>query len=456
MQLSHGLTTSMRQSVVVNQQLQQAIVLLRMTNFELQNFIESQSEENPFVALTRQGPAPAPLPRSPSEARAGAADDWDRIAALPDTQDHSLYTFVATQIGKLNLSETDIDLASLFVDALEPTGWLGQSVEAIAARAGVDVTHAAAMLTRLQGLEPAGVFARSLAECLRLQAMDQDCLTPLLAKVLDNLPLLASADLTALARLCNTDLDGLRGVLRVIRGFDPKPGARFGGDPGPIRQPDLIVSRAADGGWQVELNRSTLPQVRIRENAARALADKETTKGATKGATGAVSSYVAERMSIARWLSRAVEHRNRTVLRVAEEILRRQIGFLDHGPSHLKPMILKEIATECGVHESTVSRVASGVMMATPHGTFPLKHFFTAALAGTTETGGSAGAVRHRLEQLIRTEPPGKPLTDDQLVQMLAAEGVTVARRTVAKYREMLHIPSVALRRRQALLSGRA
>jgi RNA polymerase sigma-54 factor len=420
--------------------------LLQMGNPELQSFIEQQAEENPFLELAPTRPAPAPLPRG-TAGRAG--DDFDPIAALEDTRKPSLYTHVASQIAGLGLSEAGIELASVFVDALEPSGWLGQSLEAIAARAGVELPTAEDMLTRLQKLEPAGIFARNLAECLRLQAAEQGLLTPLFAAVLDNLPLLASADLPALARLCRCDTADLRAVLRDIRSLDPKPGAQFDAAPEPIRPPDLIVTAAMGGGWQIELNRSTLPRVLIDNEKAETLSDAAATRSPTR-------SYVAERLSVARWLSRAVDHRNRTVLKIGQAILQGQPEFLEQGPAHLRPMILRDVAEQAGVHESTVSRVTTGILMATPHGTFPLKHFFTAALDGPQDVCASAGSVRHRIAKMIRSEPAGKPLSDDQLVHLMQAEGVTVARRTVAKYREQMNIPGSSVRRRQAILSGQA
>jgi RNA polymerase sigma-54 factor len=247
-------------------------------------------------------------------------------------------------------------------------------------------------------------------------------------------------------------VDDLRPVLRDIRSLDPKPGTQFDSAPEPIRPPDLIVSAAPEGGWQIELNRSTLPRVLIDDRKAEALTDAATSRVARPQADA--RSYVSERLSVARWLSRAVEHRNRTVLKVGEEILRAQPDFLAHGPEHLRPMILREIADLAGVHESTVSRVTTGILIGTPHGTFPLKHFFTAALQAQDDVCGSAGSVRHRIGRLIRAETAGKPLSDDQLVRLMQAEGVTVARRTVAKYREQLNIPASSARRRQAILSG--
>jgi RNA polymerase sigma-54 factor len=448
---THGHSLSQRQSLVVGQQLRQAIVLLQMGNPELQSFIEQQAEENPFVELAPTRAAPAPIQQGMA---GGRGDDVDQIAALADTRGPSLYTHVANQIAALGLTEAEIELATVFVDALEPSGWLGASLDAIAARAGVDLSDANAMLARLQRLEPVGLFARSLSECLRLQAAEQGLLTPLFATVLDNLPLLAAADLPALARLCRCHPDDLRAVLRDLRSLDPKPGAGFDASPDPIRPPDLIVTAAPGGGWQIELNRSTLPRVRIDDRKAATLArDASQTRGVEHAQT---RSYVTERLSVARWLSRAVEHRNRTVLKIGQAILQGQPEFLQQGPAHLRPMILREIADQAGVHESTVSRVTTGILMATPHGTFPLKHFFTAALAAQDDSCASAGSVRHRIARMIKGELPGKPLSDDQIVRMMQAEGVTVARRTVAKYREQMHIPGSSTRRRQAILSGHA
>lgn len=441
MNFSHTHTLGHRQSLVVSQQLRQAIVLLQMSNPELHSFIDKQAEENPFVDFAPQR-AMRPVPQGVA---GGPREDWDRLAAIPDSAALSLYTHVSRQIAALGLTEAQIVLASVFVDALEPSGWLGQSLEQLAAQANATLAEAEAMLMTLQGLEPAGLFARNLSECLRLQAAEQGILTPLFATVLDHLPRLASADLAGLARVCGVAVADLHPVLRLLRGLDPKPGARFEQSPEPIRAPDLIVTRAANGDWQIDLNRSTLPRVTIREAKADRLAQ----------AAGASKVYVSERLSVARWLARAVEHRNRTVLRVGEEIMRRQPGFLKDGPGHLAPMTLKDIALAADVHESTVSRVTTGIMVQTPHGVMPLKRFFTAALPARDEAGGSAGAVRHRIGRLIRDENAGRPLSDDQIAQIMAAEGVTVARRTVAKYREQLNIPTASIRRRQAILSGR-
>lgn len=444
MQLSFSTSVSHRQSHTVSHQLRQAIVLLQMGNAELRSFIESQAEENPFVEVRLPSPPALALP----SARGGGEEDWDRIAALPDRSGLSFYAHVAAQIAALPMTEEEAVLASVFLDELEPSGWLGVPVAQVASLAGTREAAAQDMLARLQRLDPPGVFARSLAECLRLQAQEAGLLSALFDAVLRNLPLLAAADLPGLARACNCTVPELRPVLRQLRALDPKPGARFAPDPDPIRPPDLIVTRAP-GGWSVELNRSTLPAVVVADPGAVMPA------GRPAAAAAAAGGYVAERLSVARWLARAVDHRNRTVLAIGEEIVRRQQAYFALGPRHQRPLVLKDIATAVGVHESTVSRVTTGIMMATPHGTFPLKQFFTAALSTRCDEAGSAGAVRHRIARVIRAEPPDRPLSDDQLVRLMQEEGVTVARRTVAKYREQMNIPSSAVRRRQAVVAGR-
>jgi RNA polymerase sigma-54 factor len=263
--------------------------------------------------------------------------------------------------------------------------------------------------------------------------------------VLDNLPMLANADLNGLCRVCGTDMAELRAVLRDLRGLDPKPGAQFEQGISPLRAPDLLVHPLDDGGWRLELNNSTLPAVMVRES------DVPQTK------RGAGAEYVNDRLSVARWLQRAIQYRNQTVLRIGEEILKRQKAFFRHGPDQMRPMILKDIADAVGVHESTVSRVSNAVTMATPFGVMALKRFFSAALPvqDTDNDGGSAEAVRARIKRLIQSEPAGRPHSDETLVHLLAQDGIEVARRTVAKYREQLRIPTSALRRRQAILSAK-
>lgn len=448
MQLFHAQNLSQRQSVVVNAQLQQAIHLLAMGNSDLAAYIEKQAEENPFVEL-------APMPkgfadRAPlmGSARRVQEDDWDRIGALADESGPSLYAHVSAEIDRLSLTKDERLLAVAFLDALEPTGWLGQSTEQIAARVGCSIQEANALLAKLQKVEPAGLFARTLAECLGLQAAERGLLTPRFKAILDNLPMLALADLKGLTRVCDCTMDELKVELRALRSLNPKPGAMFETFIPPQRPPDLIVTRVAEG-WGVDLNRSTLPRVLVHSGEAREVVKEKSTAGKEAG------TYVSERLAVAKWLARAVEHRNQTILKVGAEVMRRQKAFLEEGQAHMKPMILREVADAIGVHESTVSRVTTGMLVSTPQGTLPLKSFFSTALGSSSgNEPGSAAAVRHRIRQLVQGESPDAPLSDEDIARTISAEGTMLARRTVAKYRDMLHIPSSTSRRRQAALSG--
>ena len=442
---SHSITQ--RQSLVVTAQLQQAIQLLQMGNTDLASFIEGQAEENPFLELgsrnaQQRGTRDLTLP---SQLRAGG-DDFDRIGALAADPGPSLYTHAAAEVNRLDLSSDERTMAEVFLDALEPSGWLGQPLSSIADRLFITEDAALALLRKLQRVEPAGLFARNLSECLRLQAAEQGLLTPAFSVLLDNLPMLAQADLRGLCRICGVALDDLKAMLRQIRSFNPKPGATFDSAPIPQRAPDLIVTRGADG-WRVDLNRSTLPTVVVRSDEARRIALRKIE----------ANDWVSERLSVARWLSRAVEHRNQTTLKVGAEIVRRQSEFLEHGPARLRPMVLREVADAIGVHESTVSRVCSGLMIATPQGTFPMKTFFSASLAsreGDGREAGSAAAIRHRVQRLIAAESPEDPLSDDTIARIIGQEdGIQLARRTVAKYRDQLRIPSSVDRRRRALVA---
>lgn len=442
MQLFTAQTLGQRQGLVVTAQLQQAIQLLQMGNADLQAFIEVQAEENPFLEVALARSLRRSEPALPS-ARRTSDDDWDRLGSLAADPGPSLYAHAAAHVARLDLTARQRALADLFLDALEPSGWLGQPVEMIADRAGASVAEADFVLSQLQRIEPAGLFARNLADCLRLQAAEQGLLTPVFSRLLANLGMLAQADLRGLCRVCGCDMDTLKAMLRQVRSLDPKPGATFDYGDTAQRPPDLIVTRG-DDGWRVDLNRSTLPTVVVRTDTARAVSRRNDS-----------SAYVAERLSVARWLSRAVEHRNQTTLKVGAEVVRRQAEFLDYGPSRMKPMVLREVADAIGVHESTVSRVCSGLMIATPQGTFPLKSFFSAALSAAGGEAGSASAVRHRIQKLVQAESPDDPLSDDTIARIIEREdGVQLARRTVAKYRDQLRIPSSVERRRRAAVAG--
>lgn len=446
MQIHTSQHLGQRQSLVVTAQLQQAICLLQMNNVDLQSFIESEAEENPFVDMKVAAETVRDRRREltlPSERKGGSASEFDYVSMRAEAPEKSLYAHVSEQFDMLFTDPRERLVAEYFLESLEPSGWLGETLENIAFRAAITLEEAEEFLTRIHDIEPAGLFARSLSECLALQATDRGFMTPLFGRLLENLQTLASADLKALTRSCDCTLDELKEQLRLIRCLNPKPGTAFDGADTAQRAPDLIVTRG-DSGWVVDLNRSTLPSVVVDEDKA---------KGVSRDKNA--NEYVGERLSVARWLRRAVEHRNMTTLKVGAEIVRRQSDFLEHGPSKIKPMILRDVAEAVGVHESTVSRVTSGLLITTPQGTFPLKTFFSAALSADGDEAGSAAAVRHRIQQLVKDEDPKAPLSDDALAKIITEEGVHLARRTVAKYREALKIPSSFQRRRNATLNAR-
>jgi RNA polymerase sigma-54 factor len=281
-----------------------------------------------------------------------------------------------------------------------------------------------------------------LAECLRLQAIDKGLMSPVMDGVLNNLPKLAAADLNGLSRACGCDMDTLRDTLKELRCLNPKPGADFEYGDVTQREPDLIVTKGEEG-WVVDLNRSTLPSVVVDEDKAQSVTRDKT-----------ATEFVGERLNLARWLRRAVEHRNQTVMMVGAEIVRRQAKFLEHGPAHIVPMTLKDVAEKVGVHESTVSRVTTGMLIVTPQGTFGLKTFFSTALSTDGDEAASSAAIRHRIQQLVKDEDVNRPLSDDALAKIITDEGTHLARRTVAKYREMLKIPSSFQRKRMAKLNA--
>jgi len=299
----------------------------------------------------------------------------------------------------------------------------------------------------VQRLEPEGVFARDLAECLRIQARERGELDNVMEVVLDNLQMLANGDIAALARRAGSDAEDVARCLRLIREMNPKPGEAYESAPLRVHAPDVIVSPGKDG-WIVDLNRSTLPSLVINEEYAAQISAAGRGKAAE-----ASNQFVTDAVGSARWLCRALDQRNSTTLKIAGEIVRQQSAFLTEGLSALKPLALKDVAEAVGMHESTVSRVTSGLLMATPKGCYPLKSLFSVSLATDEGDAKAAAAVRNMIQSIVAAEPAGKPLSDDAIAAMVSDRGVKLARRTVAKYRDMLKIPSSSERRRRARLA---
>jgi len=404
-----GIKVTATQRLQLSLGLQASIRLLRADAAGLTRYLEEQAAETPALQL---GPAPVGdwLPRWDGVLRDGGA--VERVASAGP----SLMAHVAAAVAGLRLTAEEARVAEALAVGLEPSGWLGVTVAAVAAELRVPAGAVEAVLAKVQRIEPAGLFARSLAECLRLQAEAEGVLTPVLTGVIGELKAVAAGDLARVARGLGVTEAEVAEAVRVLRGFDPKPGAQFGAFAAPVREPDL-VARRGERGWEVSLNRSSLPSLSVREG-----------RGEGQGA--------------ARALLRLVEARNATLLRVGQEVLRRQEAVLEAGVGALVPMTMAEVAGALDLHESTVSRVVAGTAVDTPQGTLWLRALFSGPVGAD---GVAAGAMKARLADLVAGEDAARPLSDAALADAL---GGGVARRTVAQWREGLGIPPAHRRRR--------
>lgn len=484
--MSLGLRLDVRQSqgLVLTPQLQQAIKLLQLSNLELENVVAREVAENPFLERNdgRSAPAPALHEREhdldgrlgmiggrtaeaadsgwASPSPAAAADGrlrLTRIGSRPVDGDEpgldgwlsrpkTLAEHLREQLVGATADPDDSQLAAVLVDCLAEDGYLREPDAALAAQLGIEVGRIARARVALQACAPAGIAARDLAECLALQLKERDRLDPAMERLVANLPLVARADFTALQRLCRLDLEDIRDMIGELKQLDPRPGLSFAPSEPIEAIPDIVVTRAAEGGFKVELNEATLPRVSV----DRAYYSSITPKAGNRRER----EFMSERYQAATWLIKALDQRARTLLRVSRAIFDRQQGFLRGGAHHLRPLVLRDIAEETGLHESTVSRATADKFAATPRGTFPLRYFFTTAIAGTTgEATWSAEAIRQHIKKMIDVEDPVNVLSDDQIVDALTRMGVAIARRTVAKYRESLGVPSSVQRRRSKALS---
>ncbi len=365
--------------------------------------------------------------------------------------DANLEAFVASDLSlkdhltaQLNIVVTDPvrRLIGLhLVDMVDEAGYLVTDLDGLADKLGCPRLMIDDMLVILQSFDPAGVCARSLAECLALQLKDQNRYDPQIAALLDNLHLLAERNLPALKRAVGVDLEELSDMITEIKQLCPKPGLAFGSVQMQPVVPDVMVRAASDGGWIVELNSDTLPRILVNRSYF--------TRVNSRTRDTREREFIADCLNTANWLAKSLDQRARTILRVAEEIVRQQDAFLTLGVKHLRPINLRTVADAIKMHESTVSRVTSNKYMATPRGVFELKYFFTSAIAASGDgEAHSSEAVRHRIRELIDREADNQVLSDDILVDLLKAEGIDIARRTVAKYRESMKIPSSLQRRR--------
>jgi len=511
MSMGIGLQLRQSQSLVMTPQLQQAIKLLQMSNLDLTDYVAQEIERNPLLEAASHTPDErrdrpdssdaAPDKAAPAEdmstrmrednpsrteetfdtgmenvyadesraeqqaegaaaltaATGPAGDESSSWASMGkgggggfDSPEYDLEGVVAAevslrdhlldQIGMTAASHRIRAVAAYLVEYVDEVGYMRADEAMIAELLGASPADVAAGLAIVQGCDPSGVGARNLAECLRLQLRDRNRLDPAIDMLLDNLELLAKGKLPALMKLCDVGHDDMREMIEEVRALDPKPGARFHSEIAQTMIPDVFVRRNAMGGWNIELNTDTLPKVLVNERYAAEVSDG--------GAT--VKAYLNECMQSANWLAKSLDQRARTILRVSSEIVRQQDGFFEYGIEELRPLNLKTVAEAIDMHESTVSRVTSNKYISTTRGVFELKFFFTAAISSTS--GGesySAESVRFKIRKMIEEEALDAVLSDDRIVKILRDDGVDIARRTVAKYRESMDIPSSVQRRRR-------
>jgi RNA polymerase sigma-54 factor len=427
------------QSLVMTPQLQQAIKLLQMSNLELADFVAAEVERNPLLEIAP--PTAGSAPASAGGRRTHGDNNFlDSIAA-----DVSLHEHLQEQIRAMRGSPDAIEAALILADELEEDGYLRVPLPDIAQRHRLRPKEIDAGLALVQACDPAGVGARDLRECLALQLRDRDRLDPAMAALLEHLGLAARGQRAELMARCGVDAEDLDDMLAELRELDPKPGLRFGAVRVEVAVPDVHVRRGDDGTWTVELNTETLPRVLVNNVYA-----------VRFGGDAAARAFVSECSASANWLVRSLEQRARTILRVATEIVARQEPFFSAGVSRLRPLTQRAVAEKLRLHESTVSRVAAGKYLACSQGLFDFRYFFTSAIQAVS--GGeafSSAAVQERIRSLVQEETGGRPLSDDKLVTLLNAEGIDIARRTVAKYRETMGIPSSVERRRRKAVRAR-
>jgi len=506
MALSQRLEFRQSQALVMTPQLMQAIKLLQLSNLDLTAYVEGELERNPLLERPSEGPeanqpgeggAAAGATEGSGEAQDGQDGEWAKgdvngSAAIEDsfdtgienvfpdsaeapprpTQtepaaysewagvgsggredgDYNLEAFVSAEATLADHLGDQLVLAIAdpvrrmigrnLIDLVDEAGYLVGDLAAVAERLGAPQSEIDAVLAILQAFDPPGVCARNLSECLAIQLKEHDRFDPAMQALVGHLDLVARRDFSGLRRLCGVDDADLTDMIAELRRLNPKPGLAFGSSVVQPIVPDVYVRTAADGGWLVELNSDTLPKVLVNQSYY-AQVSKTAKNGEEK-------SYLADCLQTATWLMRALDQRAKTILKVSTEIVRQQDAFFANGVQFLRPLNLKTVADAISMHESTVSRVTANKYMATSRGIFELKYFFTSSI--NASDGGeahSAEAVRHRIRQLIDAESAQDILSDDTIVDRLREAGIDIARRTVAKYREAMRIPSSVQRRRE-------
>lgn len=490
-----GMRQELRQTqqLAMTQQLQQSIKLLQLSAVELQEYIDAELEKNPLLSK-EEGEETAPdteeeaaektaadesetagiergeIDISDTDYSAGEAlegedyaNDYEGESINVGSQgssgafdsdeegfgvegaaakDKTLREHLSEQINMDITDPVELLIAEKLTDMLDEAGYLREDIAPLAAELGVEVSEINVVIAKLQKLEPVGVFARSLQECLALQLADMDRLDPQTQIFLDNLDMMGQGELVAMRKKCGMDEEDFALTLADIRRCNPKPASGFAAEDSYAVIPDVLVRKGKGGGWQVELNPDALPRILVNRRYAAELQGNTPDKDTKK--------FVNEQLANASWLMKALDQRAQTILKVAQAIVTQQEKFLIHGIRFLKPLVLKDIALAIGMHESTVSRVTTAKFMATPRGTLELKFFFTSSInAGTGGHDFSSKTVQYYIKEIVAAEDGKKILSDDAIVTLLKDRNIDVARRTVTKYREEMNIPSSVIRRRQ-------
>ncbi len=477
MQISQNLKLKQSQSLVMTPQLQQAIKLLQLNNLELTNLVNKEMEENPFLEnesielenhdnqeKEKTDELDESFENGESIADEPCNDDfdnrWDNDATYDFNNRHSSTESVdvgsvieQTLSNKVSLksilnNQADLEfyenedkkIAEILIDYIDENGWITENLENIEEFSGFKLNQIEKVLEKMQSFEPNGVFARNLKECLKIQLMNENNFDSKKEILIENIDLLGSGNIKGLQKLTGLKEERLKEEIRLIRALNPKPGSKYSIDNDNIFHPDVIVTKN-NTDWAVELNHGTLPKININEDYVREIERLQCGESDKK--------FINESLNSARWLLKAIQQRNVTTLKISSEIVNQQKDFFEKGKKYLKPMVLKDVAKKINMHESTVSRVTSDKLMLTPRGVFEMKLFFSASISSTKQgETHSAESVRESLKKLISSEPVNSPLSDEMLVEKLQDEGIDLARRTVAKYRELLNIPASSVRRR--------
>ena len=490
------LETRQTQKIVITPQLRQAIKLLQLSAIELQSYIENEVRENPLLSVEERpdnegapealpeivasanGEADIPAfdardsseieittdwePETPGDrlyegepATASAAAEWSSASgsSLSSGEDFDPFATIAStksladhlneQAQLAFTSAHDRLIARYLADLVDIDGYVRSPLEDVAASLSTSLEEIERVLATLQTFDPPGICARDLAECMALQLKEKNRYDPFMERLLSNLDLIAACDFQRLKKVCGVDAEDLREMISELRLLNPRPGRSFDRVEIETLVPDVIVRRGPDGEWRAELNPGAAPSLAVDRAYYASLK--------ARCRSNADRNYLGDRLSSANWLVKSLEQRLVTILKVATAVVEEQSAFFAHGVRHLKPLNLRQIAAKIGMHESTVSRVTSNKAIATPRGIFEMKYFFTSAISASCASvdAHSSEAVRDRIKEFISNESPAEILSDDRIVTLLKADGIDIARRTVAKYREALRIPSSAARRRQ-------